>query len=88
MPDVIPQAEIQLGAQGRLVIPAAFRKALGFESGDTLIARLDEDRLVLEKVETIRQRLKTRFAKVPKEVSLAEELLAERREAARHEAEG
>ncbi|MFO1430060.1 MAG: AbrB/MazE/SpoVT family DNA-binding domain-containing protein [Candidatus Competibacteraceae bacterium] len=88
MPDFIPQAEIQLGAQGRLVIPAAFRKVLGFESGDTLIARLDEDRLVLEKVDTIKHRLKTRFAKVPKEVNLAAELLMERREAAKHEAEG
>jgi len=82
------QAEVQLGAQGRLVIPASFRKALGFESGDTLIARLDEDRLVLEKAETIKQRLKARFATVPKDVSLAGELLAERREAVKHEAEG
>lgn len=35
--------------------------------------------LILEKRESIRQRLKARFANIPAEVSLADELIADRR---------
>ncbi len=80
------QTEIQLGNQGRVVIPAPIRQALGFESGDSLIARIEEGSLVLEKAETVKKRLKNRFAHVPKSVSLAEELIAERREEAKQDA--
>ena len=77
--------EVNLGRQGRLVIPAALRRSLGFEEGDTLVAREDAGRLVLEKPETIKQRLKTRFAQVPQDRSLVDELIAERREEAKRE---
>ncbi|MGH8520623.1 MAG: AbrB/MazE/SpoVT family DNA-binding domain-containing protein [Gammaproteobacteria bacterium] len=73
--------------QGRLVIPAALRRTLGFEPGDTLVAHLEEGRLVLEKPETIKRRLKARFARLPKGKSLAAELLAERRDEAKRESE-
>lgn len=79
------QTEIQLGNQGRLVIPAPFRQALGFESGDRLIVRLENDSLVLEKAETVKKRLKNRFAQLPESVSLADELIAERRTEANKE---
>ena len=78
--------EVNLGRQGRLVIPAALRRSLGFEEGDTLVAREDAGRLVLEKPETIKQRLKTRFAQVPQDRSLVDELIAERREESKREA--
>jgi AbrB family looped-hinge helix DNA binding protein len=55
--------EGQLGPQGRLVIPAQLRRLLGFEPGDTLVARLENGRLILEKREAIRRRLKDRFAR-------------------------
>lgn len=74
--------EVHLGRQGRLVIPAALRRALGFEEGDKLVARSEAGRLVLEKHSTIEQRLKTRFANVGRDRSLATELIEERREAA------
>jgi AbrB family looped-hinge helix DNA binding protein len=61
MPKPIIQTEIQLGSQGRLVIPASLRRSLGFESGDSLIAGMEDGRLVLEKTGTIKQRLKNRF---------------------------
>lgn len=77
--------EVKLGRQGRLVIPASLRRSLGLMEGDTLFAREEAGRLVLEKQETVKQRLKARFAKVPKERSLADELIAERREAAKQE---
>jgi AbrB family looped-hinge helix DNA binding protein len=82
----LPQSvEVHLGRQGRLVIPAALRQSLGFEEGDTLVAREEAGRLVLEKQEMVKQRLKARFAQVPKNRSLVDELIAERREAAKQE---
>ena len=74
--------EVQLGAQGRLVIPAALRKALHLEPGDRLIARKVGDSLVLEKREVIVKRLQDRFSHIPREVSLVDELIEERREEA------
>lgn len=85
MPKLTTQTEVQLGPQGRLVIPASLRRSLGFESGDNLIARMEEGRLILEKAETIKQRLKTRFAQLPKTTSLADELITERREETQRE---
>ncbi|CAA9890526.1 Looped-hinge helix DNA binding domain-containing protein, AbrB family [Candidatus Methylobacter favarea] len=87
MPNTTIQTEVQLGPQGRLVIPAPLRRSLGFETGDNLIVRMEEGRLILEKAETIKQRLKSRFAQLPATTHLADELLAERREAAKREAE-
>ncbi len=78
-------AEVRLGVQGRLVIPAALRKSLGFEPGDTLIARIEDGRLVLEKLDTVQRRLKARFSHLGKDTSLADELMAERREEAKWE---
>lgn len=78
--------EVHLGRQGRLVIPVALRRLLGFEEGDRLVAREEAGRLVLEKEDTIKQRLQSRFAQVPQNCSLVDELIAERREAATKEA--
>ena len=77
--------EVHLGRQGRLVIPAALRRLLGFEEGDTLVAREEAGRLVLEKPEMIKQRLKARFAQVPNDRILVDELIVERREEAKRE---
>jgi len=43
--------EVQLGAQGRLVIPAALRKALNLNQGDCLVVRKEDDSLILERRE-------------------------------------
>lgn len=80
------QTEVRVGPQGRVVIPAEIRRILGLEPGATLIARIEDGRLVLEKRENILARLRSRFAQIPPEVSLADELIAERRESARREA--
>ena len=77
-------AEIQLGAQGRVVVPAPIRKAIGFRPGDALVARVEDDRLVIEKPESVERRIRARFRKSG-DRSLAEELIAERREEARRE---
>jgi len=86
MPKSATQIEAHLDSQGRLVIPAPRRRSLGFASGEHLIARIEDGLLVLEKAGTIKQRLKSRFARLPPATSLAEELITERREAAKREA--
>jgi AbrB family looped-hinge helix DNA binding protein len=78
--------EIRIGAQGRLVIPAALRKALNLKPGDRLVARQDGEALVLERREAIEKRLQDRFRHIPGEVSLVDELIAERRAEAAREA--
>jgi AbrB family looped-hinge helix DNA binding protein len=78
--------EVQLGAQGRIVIPAALRKALNLKPGDRLVARRVGDSLVLERRQAIEKRLQDRFRHVPPAVNLADELIADRRRAARDEA--
>jgi AbrB family looped-hinge helix DNA binding protein len=77
--------EVSVGRQGRLVIPAVLRWSLGLGEGDTLVARQEQGRLVLEKPAAIRQRLRERFAGVPAERQLVDELLAERRLEAQQE---
>jgi len=76
---------VRLGKQGRLVIPAELRRALGLRPGDRLIARREGDKIVLEKKEEILRRVKERFALIPLQVDLAEELIAERRAEAERE---
>ena len=85
MNDNSPSSEVQIGAQGRVVIPAALRKALNLTPGDRLIARQEGDSLVLERREAIERRLWEMFSHIPKEVSLVDELIADRRAEARRE---
>jgi len=77
--------EVQLGAQGRLVIPAALRKALNLSQGDCLVARQVGESLVFERREAIESRLWDMFKEIPEKVSLADELVAERRATAQAE---
>jgi len=71
--------KVPVGPQGRLVIPSGIRRQLGIAPGDVLVALVEDQRLVLEKREAVLQRLRRRFAHVPAGVSLADELIAERR---------
>jgi antitoxin PrlF len=71
------------------VIPANLRLAMGPEAGETLVARVEEDRLVLERPRAALARLQRAFREaVPDGVSLADELVAERRAEARGEEPG
>ena len=80
MSEMSVSVEVNLGRQGRLVIPAPLRRAMELEEGDRLVARQEADRLVLEKPDGIKRRLRARFAQVPVERALVGELIAERRE--------
>jgi AbrB family looped-hinge helix DNA binding protein len=81
----IHAAKVSVGPQGRLVIPSEIRREMAITPGDVLLAVVDGDRLILEKKEAVLRRLRQRFAHVPPTVSLSEELIAERREAAKRE---
>jgi len=76
---------IALGQQGRLVIPAAVRAALGLVPGDRLHLHVAGPRLVLERQQDAVTELRTLAVDVPKSRSPVEELLAERRLAAADE---
>ncbi len=77
---------LRINENGRVVIPAAFRKELGIKPGDEVILRLDDGEL---RITTMKQRIERaqRRARqyVKPGVSLVDELIAERREEARRE---
>ncbi len=74
-----------IGKSGRIVIPAQFRKALGVEEGDEIMMSLREGEIrIFTRDQAIKniQAMVRRY--VPEGVSLADELIADRRaEAAR-----
>ena len=85
MADTARSNEVTLGAQGRLVIPAQLRKALHLNHGDRLIARQVGESLVIEQHSAVEQRLWDMFADIPKDTSLVDELIQERRAEARND---
>ncbi len=78
-----------IGPGGRVVIPAAYRKALEVEEGDYIVMQMDGDELRVVNDEKEFKRVQQMIASyVPEGVSLVDELIAERRrEAAAEEAE-
>lgn len=71
---------VRIGTQGRIVLPRALREELGAEEGAVYAARVDDGALILESPHRVLERLRARIDEaVPPEVSLVDELLAERR---------
>jgi AbrB family looped-hinge helix DNA binding protein len=84
----VPPVKLRLGPDGRVVIPAAFREALGLSEGDTLIASIEDGELHLLTVAAAVRRAQSivrRF--VPEGVSLIDELIADRRREVESEVE-
>ncbi len=79
------EARVRVNENGRVVIPASFRKSLGIQSGDEILLRVEADELRLS---TLKSRLKQAQELAARYVEpgtlLSEELIAERREAAKH----
>ncbi len=75
-------ATLVLGQQGRLVIPAEVRAALGLSAGDRLHLHLSGSKLVLARPGDAAAELRGLAASIPATRSLVDELLAERRAAA------
>ena len=80
------ESQVRINESGRVVIPAAIRRVLGINAGDTVVMRVENNELRLT---TLRQRLAKAQQLVRKHVpsttSLVDELLTERREAAKRE---
>jgi AbrB family looped-hinge helix DNA binding protein len=83
--DLVMYATLVLGQQGRLVIPASIRTALGLATGDRVHLQVTGRRLVLERQQDAVAELRALAAEVPTNRSLVEELLADRRLAAETE---
>ena len=77
---------LRLGPQGRVVVPAHFRRALGLEVGDPLVASVEGGRLVLAPRAASRASLLARFRASAGAPSAVDELLERRRSEARREA--
>jgi len=75
-------ATVVLGQQGRLVIPASVREALGLAPGDQLHLHVAGPRLVLQRQRDAVAELRTLAGHVPPARSFVDELLKERRDAA------
>lgn len=75
-------ATLVLGQQGRVVIPADVRAALGLVPGDRLHLHVAGRRLVLERQQDAAAELRGLASEIPQTRSLVDELLAERRLAA------
>jgi AbrB family looped-hinge helix DNA binding protein len=80
------ETRLRVNENGRVVIPAAFRKALGIEVGDEIVLRIQDDELRITTQQHRIERAQRRARQhVKPGVSLVDELLAERRAAAKNE---
>lgn len=71
---------LRLDRQGRLLVPAGMRKAMGLRVGSELLATVQCGRLILETSDAAWARFRALFGDVPPDSSVVEELLAERRD--------
>ena len=80
------EARTRVNENGRVVIPASFRKALGINVGDEVVLRIEDNEL---RILTLKQRIERAKRLVRQHVkpgtSLVDELIAERRQAAKRE---
>jgi len=76
---------VRVGPQGRIVIPIDLRRELKLEEGTALHARVSDGALVLESPAAVLARLRKRFASIPREPSLSDELIRDRRAEAQRE---
>lgn len=75
---------VEILEQGTIKIPDLLWQELGLNTGDRLVIRVENNCLVLEKVITIKERLRQRFASLRGQ-NLIEELIADRRQEAHQE---
>ena len=72
--------QVEMNAQGRVVIPAHLRKSLGLHGKQKLAIWVTEGKLVIEKLDDVKAALKASFKDLSQQgISLSEQLIAERR---------
>jgi AbrB family looped-hinge helix DNA binding protein len=87
-PETSLRAKVRLSSNGRIVIPAEMRKALGVKPGETILLEVEDGVLRMESFQSRVRHIQAEFAKYIKPgVLLSDELIADRREEARREME-
>ncbi len=80
------ESRTRVNENGRVVIPAAFRKAMGIRVGDEVVLRMEDNEL---RILTLKRRIEQAQRLVRQHMkpgsSLVDELIAERRQAAKRE---
>ena len=66
------EARLRVNENGRVVIPAAFRKALGINAGDEVVLRMEDDEL---RITTLKRRIERAQRLVRKHVKPATSLV-------------
>lgn len=80
------ETRMRVSQNGRIVIPASFRKTLGIKAGDEVLLRLEDQELRITTQKRRIQQAQSRARRYVKHgTSLVDELLTERREDARNE---
>ena len=80
------RTRMRVSQNGRIVIPASFRKTLGIKAGDEVLLRLQDHELRITTQQRRIQQAQRRARRYVKPgTSLVDELLTERREAAENE---
>jgi len=86
MSDTQHEIRARINQNGRVVIPASFRKALGIECGDEIVLRVEQNEL---RITTLKNRLARAQQRIGsylgKGARLSQELIAERRAASKLE---
>ena len=80
------ETRVRVNENGRVVIPASFRQALGINAGDELVLRVEDDEL---RITTMKHRIELAKRLLRRHIkpgtSLVDDLIAERRKAAKRE---
>ncbi len=72
-------AELSVGKQGRIVIPANLRHQLSIKPGTHLLAWVEDGQLIMESRDQLWHSIHKACEKIPQGTNLADELLSERR---------
>ncbi len=76
----------KINENGRLVIPAAYRKMLGIKAGDEVILRMDEDELHISNMRNALKRARKLVKQyIQADINLTESLIKDRRKEAASE---
>jgi AbrB family looped-hinge helix DNA binding protein len=79
---------VTVGPGGRIVIPAEFRRTLGVRTGDQVVVDLKDGDLRVRSLDAVVERAQALVRQyVPDDVSLADELIEDRRAEAARELE-
>ncbi len=82
----MPDRHVAMGSNGRLVIPAEVRTALGMENGGAFVLHVDDEGVLqLEPMRRVIARVQEEVSQyVPQDADLVQELAADRRQEAHH----